>query len=115
MRVLGNARVGMFYLAPIFGFSIEGTLVNVLSLAKVQMLEMRGGEPKSWGAAQFSDHLRTSAYIVYYVTRIVDWMGAEDIADYGLEIASSDGFYWNFGSIWKAISKSFQSKFEWLF
>lgn len=47
MRVLGNARVGMFYLAPIFGFSIEGTLVNVLSLAKVQMLEMRGGEPKS--------------------------------------------------------------------
>lgn len=49
----------------------------MLSLAKVQMLERRGGKG--------TEELRRStilgpppylsAYIVYYVTRIVDWMG----------------------------------------
>lgn len=32
-----------------------------------------------------------------YSNRYSGFDGAEDIADYGLQIASSDGFYWNSG------------------
>lgn len=62
-------------------------MVNVLSLAKVQML---GGNPRVEAQQKLSDHLRT-AYRVHHVTGRVDLDGAEGIADYGLQIASFDG------------------------
>lgn len=89
----------------------------MLSLAKVQMLERRGGERNRRVEAQHNSRTTSVPLCVYSILCNQDsgLDGAEDIADYRLQIASSDGFYWNFGSIWNVvISKSFQSKFEWL-
>lgn len=108
----------MFCLAPVFGSSPEGTLVNVLSLAKVQMLERRGKGTEELGRSTI---LGPPPYLSVYsilCNRDSGFDGAEDIADYGLQIASSDGFIEISGPSGRygvAISKSFQSKFGWLF